>query len=386
MQKTLKIFTLAVMGVILASCGAKTSTDTTAVSEKKAKLETLKKQQLQLSDQIAALEKEIYTLDPSARPEKAKLVAVAKLMPQNFNHYIDLQAKVDADNVNFVTTRGGIGGQVKAVYIKEGDYVKKGQLLLKLDDALIKKQLAQAETQLSFATDIYNRKNNLWKENIGTEVDVLSAKNSVDQAQRQVDYLKEQWTFSNVYAEISGIANIMTVKVGENFPAATDVIEIISNTDLKITAEVPENYLSKVKTGSVMQVTLPDEDKTFNTTVSVSGRVINPNNRSFSVDAKVPPGISVRPNQLALAKILDYSATNVITVPLNTLQTDQNGKFVLVAVNNNGKMYAQKKKVEIGELYGDNIEIKSGLAEGDMLITDGYENLYDGQLITISAS
>jgi multidrug efflux pump subunit AcrA (membrane-fusion protein) len=104
------------------------------------------------------------------------------------------------------------------------------------------------------------------------------------------------------------------------------------------------------------------------------------------VDARVPAGVTVRPNQLALAKILDYSATNVITIPLNTLQTDQNGKFVLVAVTNNGKMYAQKKKVEIGELYGDRMEVKSGLAEGDVLITDGFENLYDGQLITVGAS
>jgi RND family efflux transporter MFP subunit len=386
MQKLLYSLIITAGVFLLVSCEAKTSNTTSALTEKKAKLETLKKQQQQLSDQINALEKDIYALDPSARPEKAKLVAVTKLLPQNFNHYIDLQGKVDANNISLVTTRGGAAGQVKAIYVKEGDYVKKGQLLLKLDDALIKKQLEQAETQLSFANDIYNRKNNLWKENIGTEVDVLSAKNSVDQAQKQVDFLKEQWTYTNVYAEMGGIANTVSVRLGESFPSPTGQIQIVSNTDLKITAEVPENYLSKVRTGSTMLVTLPDVNQTFNTTVSVSGKVINPNTRSFYIDAKVPAGVSVRPNQLALAKILDYSATDVITIPLNTLQTDQNGKFVLVAVNNNGKMYAQKKKVEIGELYGDHIEIKSGLSEGDMLITDGYENLYDGQLITLSAS
>ena len=385
MHKTLKIFTL-VIALAVSSCGAKKTTDT--VTEKKAKLETLKKQQQQVNDEISALEKEIYKLDPSSKPEKAKLVAVTKLLPQNFNHYIDLQAKVDADNISYVTPRGQ-PGLVKSVYVKDGDYVKKGQLLLKLDDALVKRQIAQLQTQLSYAEDIYNRRNNLWKENIGTEVELLSAKNNVDQVQKQIDLAKEQWAFTNVYAEKSAVAEEVTIHVGETFsgnPQAGGYIKLVNTSDLKITAEVPENYLGRVKTGSTMEVTLPDVNQTFNTTISVSGRVINLNNRSFYVDAKVPAGISVRPNQLALAKILDYSATNVITIPLNTLQTDQNGKFVLVAVNNNGKMYAQKKKVEVGELYGDKIEVKGGLADGDMLITDGFENLYDGQLITISAS
>jgi multidrug efflux pump subunit AcrA (membrane-fusion protein) len=67
------------------------------------------------------------------------------------------------------------------------------------------------------------------------------------------------------------------------------------------------------------------------------------------------------------------------------LQTDEQGKYVLVAENKNGKLYAQKKRVEIGELYGDKIEIKNGLQSGDMLITDGYNNLYDGQLITTNS-
>jgi membrane fusion protein (multidrug efflux system) len=385
MQKQLNSLMMKIVVIVIASCGAKTNTTSVTITEKKAKLEALKKQQKDLNDQIAALEKEIITLDPSAKPEKAKLVAVTKLEPQNFNHYIDLQGKVDADNVSYVTSRG-TPSLVKAVYVKEGDYVKKGQLLLKLDDELIKRQLEQAQTQLDFAKDIYTRKSNLWKENIGTEVDVISSKNNVDQAQRQVDILKEQWTFTNVYAEMSGIADEVTIKVGETFPSATGNIKLVSNTDLKITAEVPENYLSRVRTGSTMLVTLPDVNKTFNTTISVSGKVINPNNRSFYIDARVPAGISVRPNQLALAKILDYSATNVITIPVNTLQTDEKGKFVLVAVNENGKMYARKKQVQIGELYSDRIEIKTGLADGDMLITDGYENLYDGQLITTATS
>ena len=134
-----------------------------------------------------------------------------------------------------------------------------------------------------------------------------------------------------------------------------------------------------------MVVTLPDINKTFNTTVNISGKVIDPNSRSFYIEARIPAGTGAKPNELAVAKILDYSANNAITISVNTLQTDEQGKYVLVAENKNGKLYAQKKRVEIGELYGDKIEIKSGLQSGDMLITDGYNNLYDGQLITTNS-
>lgn len=380
------IILLAAVLVIFSSCGAKSDAadKNSVLAEKKAQLEQLKKQQDDLNKQITALQVEIAKIDPSAKAEKAKLVAVTKLGEENFNHYIDLQARVDADNIAYVTSRGA-PGLVKAVYIKQGDFVKKGQLLLKLDDAIIKQQLQQAQTQLSFAKDLYNRRNNLWKDGIGTEVDLISAKNNVDQAQKQVDIIEEQLSFSSVRAETSGVADEVTIRVGETFPSATGSIKIVNGNDLKIVAEVPENYLSRVRTGSRVEVTLPDINKTFSTTVNISGKVIDPNSRSFYIEAKVPAGTGAKPNQLAVAKILDYSAANAITISVNTLQTDEEGKYVLVAENKNGKLYAQKKHVEIGELYGDKIEIKSGLQSGDMLITDGYNNLYEGQLITTNS-
>jgi multidrug efflux pump subunit AcrA (membrane-fusion protein) len=88
---------------------------------------------------------------------------------------------------------------------------------------------------------------------------------------------------------------------------------------------------------------------------------------------------------VALIKVQDYSAPGALTVSVSTLQTDEKGKYVLVASTENGKMITRKKQVEIGELYGDQIEIKSGLAEGDVLITEGFQGLYEGQLITTTA-
>jgi RND family efflux transporter MFP subunit len=384
---------LAFIAVIfsLYSCSGKTDAKTNGgntLTEKKAKLEELKKQQDDLTKQIATLQAEIIKLDPSANPEKAKLVAVQKLSAEDFSHYINLQGKVDAQNIAYVTPRGQ-GGQVKAVFVKEGDYVKKGQLLLKLDDVLIKQQIDQAQTQLKYAKDIYQRRSNLWKENIGTEVDLTTAKNNVDQAQHQVDMLQQQAGFSNVYADMTGVADQVTIHIGETFtgnPAAGGYIKLVNTGDLKVTAPVPENYLGKVKVGSNVKIIFPDVNDSLMSKVSVAGKVIDPNTRTFQVEAKLPANAVFKPNQLAFVRIMDYTVSNTFTIPVNTLQTDEQGKYVLVAVTENGKLYARKKRVEVGQLYNDQLEIKSGLAADDMLITDGYQNLYDGQLITTSAS
>ena len=381
-KKLLFVFFIAAF----SACGAKDGN--TALTEKKAKLEQLKKQQDDLNSQIISLQAEIIKLDPSANPEKAKLVAVEKLSSVNFEHYINLQGKVDAQNIAYVTPRGQ-GGQVKEVLVKEGDHVSKGQLLLKLDDALAKKAVDQAQTQLKYAKDLYNRRNNLWKENIGTEVDLTTAKNNVDQAQHQLDQANEQLGFSNVYADMNGIADQVTIHAGETFngnPATGGYIRLVNTSDLKVTAQVPDNYVGKVKVGSIVKIILPDVNDTIISKVSVAGSVIDPTSRTFQIEAKLPSNASFKPNQLAFVRILDYSAPDTYTIPVNTLQTDEQGKYVLVAVMENGKMYARKKRVEVGELYNERLEIKNGLSAGDVLITDGFQNLYDGQLITTSAS
>ena len=158
---------------------------------------------------------------------------------------------------------------------------------------------------------------------------------------------------------------------------------MVNTNDLKVAAQVPENYLEKVKVGTHVKVTLPDLNKTVDAVISVAGKLIDPLSRSFYVEAKLPADNMFRPNQVAQVKILDYANANAITVPVNTLQTDDKGKFVMVATTENGKKLARKKLVSIGELYGDKIEVKSGLQIGDVLVTEGYQSLFDGQSIIL---
>lgn len=377
------------LSLLLASCGAKSdSQGNSDLAQKKAKLEELKKQKDKIDADMLALQNEIEKLDPSSKQVKTKLVAVAAVQPQSFTHYIDLQGIIDADDISYVSPSNGVGGIVKKVFIKKGDFVKKGQQLLKLDDAVYLKNLQQVQSQLDYAKDILQRQQNLWDEKIGREIDLITAKNNVTNLENQISTLKEQWDQTNIYADVSGIADQVNIRVGElftGFAGATPQIRIVNTSRMKATVQVPENYLSKVKQGAPMQVTLPDVNKSFTTSVSVSGNIIDPNSRSFYVDGKLPADKDLRPNQVAQIKIQDYAAADAITVPVNTLQTDEKGKFVLVASDENGKTIARKKAVTIGQLYGDRIEITSGLSIGDRLVVDGYQGLFDGQALTVAA-
>ena len=131
---------------------------------------------------------------------------------------------------------------------------------------------------------------------------------------------------------------------------------------------------------------MPDINKTFNTAISFISESIGANSRGLTAEAKVPAGMPLRPNQITVVKLLDYSVPSTVVINVNTLQTDEEGKFVLVAAKEGDKLIARKRKIIPGELSGDQIEIKQGLQPGDQLITEGYQAIYDGQLITTATT
>lgn len=375
-----KLFVIVIIAA-LVSCGGKQEGNQD-LAGKKATLETLTKQRDALNNQINALQTEINQLSGGAIAEKMKLVEATALATQDFSHYIELQGKVSTENVSYVTPRG-MGGQVKQIYVKQGDVVKKGQLLMKLEDGIVQQNIKQVESQLAFAKNIFSRQENLWAEGIGTEIQFLSAKNNVESLEKQLGLVKEQLSTTLVTAEVSGVIETVGIKVGETFignPMAT--IVIVNPGNLKAVVDVPENYISKVKRGMPAIITIPDLNESFNSQISVVSETINVTSRSFVAESKLPSKSNIKPNQVALIKLLDHQAKNAIVVPVETVQTDEKGKYVYVMVEEKGKKIARKRSINIGEFYDELIEVKSGLAVNDQLITKGFQGLYEGQLLT----
>ena len=386
MKRILQYTFIAGFALVLASCGAGAKEKKGSLGEKKAELEKLKTEQITLATKIKTLEEEITKLDTAAgKSDKAKLIAVTPVLTEDFSHYIDLQGKIDADNISYIAPPNGQGGLVTDLYIKEGQFVKKGQLVLKMDDKVLRQQVKISETQLALAKDLYQRQKNLWDQNIGSEVQLISAKTNVEALERQIATAYEQIKLFTVYSPASGIADVVAVKVGEFFSGVMGVspqIRIVNNSTLKAVVEVPENYMTRVRVGSPVVITLPDLNKTFNSTVKLSSQTINPATRTFTIEASIPGG-GVRPNSIASVQIKDYSAPNAIVIPVNLIQTDDKGKYVyVVEKDSRGRSIAVKKPVVIGESYGDKIEIKAGLQSGMQLISEGYQTVYDRQVVT----
>jgi len=232
--------------LFLNSCSNSAKDYTAMINDKKVAIEKLKGDKSKIDEEIKKLQLELEKLDTaSATNSKTKLVNVAAVTAQDFKHYIDLQARIDAENISAITPRMG-PAQVKAVYIAQGQYVKKGQLLLKLDDAIMqqsyvasKQQQESIKTQLGFAKNIYQRQKNLWDQGIGTEVQLITAKtnvetleNQLNSSNEQIKVIAEQLRTANVLSDVSGIADIVNIRVGETFsgmsPAGLPQIKIVN--------------------------------------------------------------------------------------------------------------------------------------------------------------
>jgi membrane fusion protein (multidrug efflux system) len=391
----------ALTAFLLISCGGGAKDEKGKTGDMKAQLEKLKKQKNELDAEIRQLEESIAKADPKSAQQAKKLVSVDTIRTSDFSHFIELQGKIDAEGIAYVSPKGQ-GGLVKAVYVKTGQRVSRGQLVVKLDDALARQsviaaqqQTGQLKARLVQAQTVYERYENLWKQNIGAEIQVINAKADVDAlaaqlraAQAQVAMAQEQANMSNVYAEISGVVEDVNVKVGEFFSPQSagnprTGIRIVNLSNLKIVTNVPENYVASIKKGDKVEVVVPGSGKPFfPSVISVVGASIDPITRSFTAEAKLPSDPVLKPNQTATMKILDYEAKGAVTVPVNVVQSDEKNKYLYVVEKTGDKMVARKKIVMVGQAYNGYIEIKSGLTGGDVIVTEGYQSLYDGQSIT----
>lgn len=401
MKKTLTATAIiASLAIILASCGAGAKDEKGSLTDMKTELEKLKKEKNKLDANIRTLEDKILKADPKAAATVQKLVSVDTLRVQDFSHYIELQGKIGTDQMGYVAPTGQ-GGLVKAIYVKAGQKVGKGQLLVKLDDAIARQQVVAAQQQtgqlkarLAQAQTVYERYQNLWKQNIGAEIQVINAKADVDAlsaqlraAQAQVGLAQEQVNMSNVYAGLSGTVDQVNVRVGEFFtgtsPDRKPQILIVGSSGLKVEVNVPDNYVARVKKGDKVKVVVAETGRPpFESVISSVGAAIDPTTRSFLTEAKLPSDPLLKPNQTAVMKILDYEAKGAVAVPVNVVQSDEKNKYVFVMEKSGDKMVARKKVVTVGETYNGVTEIKSGLGGGDLIITEGFQTLYDGQSVT----
>ncbi|MCB0528055.1 MAG: efflux RND transporter periplasmic adaptor subunit [Saprospiraceae bacterium] len=361
----------ALVAALLSACGGQSM-------DKAAQLAALKDQKTQLEAEIAKLEKEIGSTEGSV--QRVKTVAITEVKAGSFVHYIDLQGRVDAEENVPATAK--MPGTLTRVLVKNGDVVKKGQLLAQIDDGVMLKQLAELENQLKTAEDLYNRQKGLWDQKIGTEVQFIQAKSQKESLERSIATLKESWNQTRIYAPIGGVVDLVVLKTGQAISPGMPLCNIVNLSDLKVVGEVTEAYAAKVRKGDLVNVFFPDLNKEIKTRVRYVSRTINPNTRTFSVECSLPTGRDYRANMVAVMKIIDYQNPKAIVIPVNLIQTAEGGEFALV-VDKNGERKGVARKVEIkqGLNYNGMVEIASGLKNGDFVISTGFQDVNNGETV-----
>lgn len=359
---------------ILFSCGGKKTSD------KQEQLEKLRKQQSEIAEQIKKLEAEMPADTSKAAAEKIKNVAVTKVAYQPFKHFIEVQGKVDADENIAVSAK--MGGTITKILVSAGDRVKKGQVLAEMDAQITLNGIEELKTQIVFTNNLYDKQKKLWEQHIGTELQYLSAKNNKEALEKKLATLGEQYDMSKIKSPIDGTVDEVSLKIGQGIMPGMPAVRVVNFSKLKVKAEVAESYIQKIKKGNEVILFFPDLNEEIKAKISYSANVINPTNRTFTIEILMAgEKENLHPNMIAIIKVIDFEKENAIVIPINTVQNSDEGKYVFVAANENGKMIAKKRLVTVNTAYNGMAEISSGLKAGDDLITTGYQSLNDGEVI-----
>ena len=194
---------------LVTACGGEKQPNTLA--EKKEALAKLKTEAKSLTEKITALEAEIKAADPTMKAaEKVLPVVTEALQPKNFKSFIEIQGTVETKNTATATPR--MAGTYTTVYVKEGQSVKAGQLLAKIDNAILRDQIAALKQQMELANTVYEKQKSLWDQKIGTEIQFLQAKNNKESLEKNLTVLETQVDMYNVYAPISGAVERVMAK------------------------------------------------------------------------------------------------------------------------------------------------------------------------------
>ncbi|MSP69884.1 MAG: efflux RND transporter periplasmic adaptor subunit, partial [Bacteroidetes bacterium] len=332
--------------------------------------------------EITEIKIEIAKNDP-AQMDRGKVVAIVALGLSSFNHSIDIQGKVEADES--VTISPTFPGLVTSVFVTSGDRVKAGQVLAQIDISPMKQQLEALKLQRDLLEDIYNRQKKLWDLKIGTEIQFLQSKTQYEATEKQVTGLQLQISMASLKAPMDGVVDAVHMKAGEIAVAGFSSIVVVNTSKLRVKAEVSEGYVTKVRNGNPVTLVFPDANKTLNSKISYAGRIINNLNRTFNVEVALASNEpDVVPNMIVIVKINDYTNDSAIVIPMSAIQQNSEGKtFVFIAdKNKDGKLIAKKQSVSYTNSYNGLVEISAGLNSGSQLITDGSSDLNEGDIVS----
>lgn len=377
------LFITLIAFLTLVACGGKGSNsveDVIAAGD----LEAIKVKRTQVNDSAKMLASQIKALDDAIAQldttDIATLITTQTISDTLFKHFVEIQGNVTTDQNVIVYPE--YQGTLTKVYVSDGQKVRKGQLLGRIDDGGLSSQLSQLESQMALAKTTYERQSRLWEQKIGSEIQYLQAKTTYESSQDAVNQLKRQLAKTTVVAPFSGIVDEVITDQGTVVAPGQGLFRVVNLDQMYIEAQVPERYLASIEKGSEVEIFLPVLGKTVSSKVRQTGNYINPGNRTFNIEVGVPLEANAKPNLTARLKINDYTSEKAILIPMSVVSEDADGQqyvYKMVSDADNSGFVANRTNVTLGKTQGDVVEILEGLSNEDALVVEGARSVQDGQ-------
>ena len=336
-----------------------------------------------LSNQLTEINLAIEELDTT---KKVPLVTAIALKNTLFKHFIQVQGNLDTRQN--IVLNSEFTGTITRSFVKEGDYVRKGQILAKIDDGGLSLRLAQRKSQLDLAQTTFERQKRLWSQKIGSEIEYLQAKTRHESLKNEIGAMEVELSKTMMRAPFSGTIDDVIREQGEVVVSdQSPVLRLINLREMYVRADIPENFLNKIKQGSIVEVEIPSLNRVVEGRIRQISNYINPNNRSFSIEVSIKnEDQSLKPNLIAHVKINDYTEEKALVIPENIIKENAEGdQFVFQLVNINERKVGTVRivKIQTGIGYNSYTEVLEGLKKGDILVSEGARNMKDNLRVKI---
>ena len=335
----------------------------------------------QINNELKEITQGVSILDTA---KSFVLVNTVTTKTETINHFSKFQGIIKTDQNMILYPE--FSGRISKIYVDEGDVVKKGQALAKIDDGGLYNELKLVESQAKLAKTIYERQSKLWNDKIGSEIQYLEAKTNYEIQNNRLKSITESLAKTTITAPFSGTIDEIFIEEGNlvsppMMPDQGNAFRIINLNELYVESVIPESFIGKIKKGAEVQVEIPVLNKSFNSTIKHSVSSINELSRTFKIEVSVPKNdLDLIPNLNVEVNVLDYTNSQAILVPESIVSEDSdNNKFLFTVLNNKAK----KTIVETGYTQNGMIEITTGLDVNEIVINEGGRIVKDGQNVKI---
>lgn len=301
---------------------------------------------------------------------KAMTVSGIVVKLQAFENNLSLSGSIEANEQ--VEIRSEVSGIVDRIYFSEGSNVAKGQLLIKVNDAEIRAQLAQASTKKNLASENERRAKLLLQKEAISQEEYDITRTDLKLAQAQIQLIQAQIAKTSVKAPFSGRIGLRSISPGTYITPSLLVAKLVNTNKLKITFSVPEKYASQIKLNSKISFTVTESDKKYEALVYAIEPEIATETRTLKVRAIAEnKNGKLFPGTFANVSLPLDLIKNAIIIPTEAIIPIQGGKKVFIS--NLGQ--AKEIMVETATRTDNSILVVSGLKVGDTLLTSGVLSL-----------